>query len=164
MDKQTIQKHRNNLVTCGTGILLFGFWDVIQIFTGFLYNSTSMAQAFESVDEEYLTAVRIITFIFIMFFLAIALWIRALIAIRAMREGKQKEGKRRYFVLCLMLCILSVMSAVYSVVSIEMNRLIFTYILGILGNLTTFFLTLSLMISTVRVRRYDREHLPDNNH
>ncbi len=157
MEKQKIQKYRNSLVMAGRALIIFGAWDVLYNITGLLYKSADIQFALSMFAPDMQPFIKEITIIALVLICAIDVWIRLVIGLRAIREGKQRTKKRRYCLLSFGVGAVYILLLCSSIPTIVEGKEMYTYILAGIGNLISIFLYFRIPLLAMKIRRYDKK-------
>ncbi|MCR5653137.1 MAG: hypothetical protein K6F88_04980 [Ruminococcus sp.] len=146
-----IRRTQDNLFVLGTSVIAFGLWNLIKFTVYFFFNSDDIKQA---VDEKYFIFSIIVTWV--MFFISFLL--RCFIGISARAEGKGKRKSVLYLVFTGIIMsvyfLIIVFETFFFIFQLEH---IFTMVVTLIIDITSFMFLLELMINSIRIRHLRRE-------
>lgn len=146
-----IRRTQDNLFVLGTSVIVFGLWNVIKFMIYFFVSSDDLKKS--AGDKYYLiTAIILWSIIFIGFLF------RCFIGFSARAEGKGKRKSVLYLVLA------GITAFVYcTVIAIEIVYLIahydhiFTMIVTLIIDVTSFVFLVELIVNSIKVRKLRKD-------
>ena len=146
-----IRRTQDNLFVLGTSVIAFGLWNLIKFTVYFFFNSDDIKQA---VDEKYFMFSIIVTWVMIF----ISFLLRCFIGISARAEGKGKRKSVLYLVFTGIIMsvyfLIIVFETFFFIFQLEH---IFTMVVTLIIDITSFMFLLELMINSIRIRHLRRE-------
>lgn len=151
----TVRRLENNMVTLGTGVIVLGIWSVLKVAFEFVLGGADAINA-EVPDElrEYMT----ITLIFFWVLTDIELAARVYIGLSSRAAGKGKRKGIAYLVwtIVLMLDLFLTACSDFYIYAFVMGNLAMA-IITLLIDGTSFFITLELFLSAVRLGKLRKQ-------
>lgn len=157
----TVRRLENNMVTLGAGVIAFGIWSVLKVAFEFFWGGTAYID--KDIPEDMRGYIPIILIVF-WGLTAFELAIRIYVGASSRADGKGKRKGKAYLVWTIVLMIdlfLTALSDFY-IYALTLNS-ITTAIITLLIDGTSFFITLELFVSAVRVRKLRQQEALQKN-
>lgn len=165
-----LRRYQNRTVTCGIGIISFGFWAMIRSTAAFM---TADASYFADLIEKgiTLTQIRIVGFIVLAFIYAAVLSLYGFVCLRAISIGKGKKPRVTYLAVVAGIFIWSVYDVIstgktivekYRIVRDAANRTLANYdvsVATLLVNITFTLIVAELFVSAYKVSRLMKKNI-----
>ncbi len=153
MNRQQLQKHKNQLIMSGIAIIVFAFWDVLQVVTYLLFGNRMIDDAASGIEDGAL--VRTVFYILLFSFCIVVLFLKLYIGLHAIREGHGEKGGNRYWILSILLFALSLGDIVNSITTFE-STYITQQIMDFSVSLFSTLAILQLIRATYLIRKFTR--------
>ena len=145
------RRTEDNLFVLGTSVMAFGLWNLIKFTVYFFVNAEDIKQV---AGEKYFMFAVIITWT--IFFISFLL--RCFIGFSARAEGKGKRKNVFYLVLTGIIIFVNLTLIIFETVYFSTQlEYIFTMIVTLIIDITSFMLLLELMINSIRVRKLRKD-------
>lgn len=150
----TIRRLENNLVTVGTGIIMFGLWAFIKsILTALLIGMDYIDNATE--EEQLLFSIA--SWIFAVLSVLMYLWL----GLSARAEGKGKRKSPVYLFFVGMICLFSISAILYEIYTLTVQFKTVddpvTLLVTIIIDVTRLIFLFELIYSSVMLRRIKKQ-------
>lgn len=143
----TIRKLENNLITLGTGVIVFGFWSFIKFI---LTAVATGSQMWEDIDEGSKTTVIIATWIFVILYALVYLWV----GMSARAEGNGKHKRIFYLIVIGTIAAFSIIIIAVEILGIiYLNTSIGTMIITLIIDATRMVFLIELLCSAIKLRK-----------
>lgn len=150
MDKDT-RKKEVNLSTLGTGVILFGAWDLIKFILTYLMYKSELEPL---IPEKYKTVILAIVW-GVPF---VAFLIRLYIGTAAKSESRGKRRRLFYIILSGFLALISTLVVVGEIVLFFMDTPVtLSAIVSLLLDFTSMAILYELIVNAVSIRRYRKK-------
>lgn len=160
-DKALLRKYEDDLNICGLGVVIMGAWGVIRVLI-VLFLGTKENLGLDEIDRNDLFIAMIVVIAIIAATSFIVIKIHLYVGLNAMRAARGKEHKSGYFVVAVILTVLSIIGLLSYRDSFNHLENIDTTIASILVDLTTIYLFLGVIISTVKIKKIKKNGSQDN--
>ena len=149
------RRNCNTLVVLGTGVILYGFWSIIKLAMCLIFG----VELFDMNDLEALGPIGIsFVMIVVVIIMAVDVFIRLHVGLRAGYEGKGKKVRKSYLIWCVWLILESAIAialVVPDIINME-GDFIDTY-LSVFMELCSLSFSIEVFIAGISVRKYRKK-------
>ena len=151
-DKVLLRKYEDDLYVSGTGVMIMGIWSVLKVVMELFFGGDIDF----NIDSEELflrIAVWIIIGIFIAIFMLLILQLHFYIGVNASKAARGLKYKKGFFKAAVFMLVLTVMGLGAYPDKLKDPESIDTTIASILVDITTIYIFVILLISTVKIKK-----------
>ena len=156
-DREAVKYRRNcnTLVVLGTGVILYGFWSIIKLTMCLIFG----VELFDMDDLEALGPIGIsFVMIMVVFIMAIDVFIRLHVGLRARYEGAGQKAGKAYLVGCAWLILESTFAIAIIIPDlINMDGDFFDTYLSVFMELCSLAFSIEVFIAAISVRKYRKK-------
>ena len=156
-DRVSVKYRRNcnTLVVLGTGVILYGFWSIIKLAMCLIFG----VELFEESDLEELGPLGIsVVMVIVVFVMAIDVFIRLHVGLRARYEGTGQIAGKAYLVGCVWLILESAFAIAIVIPDIiDMKGDFLDTYLSVFMELCSLSFSIEVFIAAISVRRYRKK-------
>ncbi len=155
-DTKRLRKYQDDLNVSGTGVVLMGAWSIIRIFIE-LFMGTDNRIDFDADDPIEMLGRIIVTFIIVSLLSFIILKVHLYIGLNAIRASKGMPFKKGYLKMTVFFLLLSIAGLVTYWDELKDLNNIDTTIASMLVDLTTSYMFIMVINSTIKIRKLEQE-------
>lgn len=146
-----IRRFENNLITLGTGIIVFGMWSFVKLLLSTLFLEE---YNFSKIDPENAVFVNVIVWTLAVLIVLLYVWLG--LSARAEGKGKRKRIVYLFFVgIVIFFSTLIIILEIYTLVTQKGDML--TMFLTIIIDVTRLIFMIELMYSSIALRRLKKQ-------
>ena len=161
-DKVKIRKYRDDLNVCGLSVIVLGVWSVvkaiIELFTEFKNDLNLEADT----EAEKIFGIILVVLIFGVL-AALIMWLHLYVGLNAMKAARSQPHKKKYFGVCIFLCVLTVASLGTYLEEFKDLDKIDTTLAALLVDLTTIYIYAVIIISTYKMRKLGADQVDSDS-
>ncbi len=151
-DNAKLRRYEDDLNVSGKGVIIMGFWSVIKTVLEFFYG-TSFKPTTEAPDTVPYVVEQYITFLFILFLSVIVIGLHLYIGRNAMNAAVGKPHKKGYLIATIIVLVILIAFMPAYTEQLKDLEHIDTTVAAILVDLTTAYLYISVIRSTLNIRK-----------
>lgn len=151
-EKALLRKYEDDLNISGIGVIIMGAWSCAKVFIEVLLNSDDVfgeQGGIKDLGPVGISIVLILVFILSIIIMKIHLYIGG----NAMKASKGMQHKKGYFVAAIIYAVVNVLGLLPYYESLQNVDTIDTTIASILVDLTTIYILIIVIISTLKIKR-----------
>ena len=147
-----LRRCEDNLYVSGWGVVIMGIWSVLRPIIQFMLGS-SVFSDLKSKTKDSSAAAIVITGIFVALIMIAVLGLHLYTGLNAIKAAKGKNHKKGYLVTAIIMLCISLLSLIAYKDSLSITESIATLIASILVDLTTIYIFITLIVSTVKIKK-----------
>lgn len=154
-EKKELRRYQNTMVIYGTGVILFGFWNLLKTILSFVFQTEDMREILEEMRKERFIAIFYILFFVII--LGVDLLLRLNVGLSARAEGFGQKRKHGYLISAAVLIASSVFSLymVFTQFTLADSNLL-TLLTGAVIELTSMATLIELFVAVLRAKSLEK--------
>lgn len=151
-----LRRCEDNLYVSGWGVVIMGIWSVLRPIIQFMLGS-SVFSDLKSKTKNSPAAAIVIVGIFVALIMIAVLGLHLYTGLNAIKAAKGKNHKKGYLITAIITLCISLLSLIAYKDSLSITESIATLIASILVDLTTIYIFITLIVSTVKIRKIKKE-------
>ena len=155
-EKAELRRCEDDLNVSGMGVIIMGAWSIVRVLIELFLNTKEYLN-FEGEDPESAMAGKIAVIAIIAVISFVIMKVHLYIGLNAMRAAKGRKPKGGYFIAAIIVTVLSVLSLFTYAEDFQNIEKIDTTIASMLVDITTIYIFLVVIISSVRIKRIKEE-------